>query len=269
MNVTFVTCFYTIKSKFDEKIYYQWIKNLLTNVNKFNLVVYTDEKNYESIKSLSNNNTKIKIILKSLEDFYNYKYKDKWIKNQEKNIYLNFISWELQMLWAEKINFVLETINNKYYDTDFFGWLDIGYFRCRNNDITTDKIAEWPNIEKINSLNKEKIYYGNVNNDRRFFDYLFSIINKKNIYGLPTTIIPHTHNTIAGGFFITHKKNVNWWKDTFDNKIKLYFEHDYLVKDDQIILVDCIFSNIDNFEICYENDSKYDNWFMFQRILLK
>jgi hypothetical protein len=242
--------------------------NLLTNVQNFNLVVYTDEQNYEKIKLIINDNSKIKLILKPLANFYNYKYKENWIKNQENNSYLNFISWELQMLWAEKINFVFETINNEYFKTDFFGWLDIGYFRCRHNDINENDIRQWSNIEKIKLLDITKIYYANVNNDIDFFNYLYSIVNNKNEFGLPNIIIPHSQNTISGGFFITHKNNINWWKDTFDNKLKLYFEYNYLVKDDQIILVDCILSNIDKFEICYENNIKYDNWFMFQRILL-
>jgi len=42
--------------------------------------------------------------------------------SQNKNILLNNKScWELNMLWAEKIHFVKETIERKYFDTEFYG----------------------------------------------------------------------------------------------------------------------------------------------------
>jgi hypothetical protein len=268
MSVTFATCFYKIKSKFDSTVYYKWMTNLLENVNNFNLIIFTDEENKLMINNIAKNNKNIKIIVKSFESFYNYKYKNQWIKNQQKNIYLNFVDWELQLIWSEKINFVLECINNKYYNTEYYGWIDIGYFRCRHNDITIDEIKKWPNIEKITSLDNNKIYYGNVNNDKNFINYLFDIVNNKNDNKLPIIIIPHTQNTIAGGCFISHKNNIKWWRDTFDDKIKLYFDNNYLVKDDQIIIVDCIMSDLSKFTVLEENDNKFDNWFMFQRKLL-
>ena len=67
--------------------------------------------------------------------------------------------------------------------------------------------------------------------------------------------------------FILHKNNIEWWSTTYDNKLKLYFENNYLVKDDQIILVDCILSNLDKFNLFREYNDHFDNWFMFQRIL--
>ena len=84
---------------------------------------------------------------------------------------------------------------------------------------------------------------------------------------MPVTPIPPHQNSIAGGFFILNKDNIEWWATTYDNRLKLYFENNYLVKDDQIILVDCILSNLDKFTLFRENISNLDNWFMFQRIL--
>ena len=54
----------------------------------------------------------------------------------------------------------------------------------------------------------------------------------------------------------------------FDNKLNLYFKHDELVKDDQIIIADCVFSNLKHFHLCKENTPNLDNWFLFQRFLL-
>lgn len=59
---------------------------------------------------------------------------------------------------------------------------------------------------------------------------------------------------------------IEWWKTKYDTTLNTYFKNGYLVKDDQIILADCIFSNFDKFALHYES-SRFDNWFMFQRLL--
>ena len=90
----------------------------------------------------------------------------------------------------------------------------------------------------------------------------------KNEHGLPVVPIPADQVSIAGGFFMAHHSKIESWKTIFANKLALYFQHDYLVKDDQILLVDCILSNVDSFILCRENQVGLDNWFMFQRLLL-
>ena len=96
--------------------------------------------------------------------------------------------------------------------------------------------------------------------------YLYKIINKRKINDIPIQEIPPTQQSISGGFFILHKDKIDWWSSTYDNKLEMYFKHNYLVKDDQIILADCIFSNKNDFAIYKENLRDFDNWFMFQRI---
>ena len=51
--ITLSTCWYNLKSKFDNKTYLNWIKNLLSMVNKFNLVIYTDADSIKQIINLS------------------------------------------------------------------------------------------------------------------------------------------------------------------------------------------------------------------------
>ena len=267
MSITFSSCFYIIKSKFDPSIYIQWMNNFISIVNNFNLVIYTDENSSKYINTRGN--PKIKIIIKPIDQFYNFKYKDYWIENHKKNVLLNDKScWELNMLWSEKIWFVNETIERKYFDTDFYGWCDIGYFRNRNDDIHTSKLSNWSNSEKILRLDKNKICYACINNDNGYISYLLKLVNNKNQMGLPVQQIPPHQNSIAGGFFIIHRDKIDWWKNIYDTKLELYFKNNYLVKDDQIILVDCVLSNINEFMLFRENNFPlFDNWFMFQRIL--
>jgi hypothetical protein len=96
---------------------------------------------------------------------------------------------------------------------------------------------------------------------------LFKLINNKNRLGLPATEIPPDQKSIGGGFFIAHKTKIEWWRNTYYNKLVLYFRNRRLVKDDQMILADCIFSNLTSFSLYFENQNGFDNWFMFQRII--
>jgi len=269
MSITFSSCFYIIKSKFDATTYIEWMNNFLSIVNNFNLVIYTDLSSSKFIPDEGKENSRIKIILKPLEQFYNYKYKDYWIENHKKNLLLNDKScWELNMVWAEKVWFVKDTVERKYFETDWYGWCDIGYFRNRAEDLHTYFLSTWPSKEKIMLLNREKIMYACINNDVRYIQYLNNIVNTKNSHGLPLNPIPPHYNSVAGGFFILYKDKIYWWTKTFDVKLELYFKNSYLVKDDQIILIDCIMSQQDHFTLFRENDPQFDNWFMFQRIFL-
>ena len=268
MIVTFSSCFYIIKSKFEPSVYVEWMTNFISIVNHFNLVIYTDENSIKYIPKSAKDNIRIKIIVKPMDQFYYYKYKDHWIENHKRNLLLNEKScWELNMLWSEKIWFVKETIERKYFDTKFYGWCDIGYFRNSDEDIHTSQLINWCSLDKISNLDENKICYACINNDSGEITYLQKMINRKNSLGLPINPIPPTQQSISGGFFILHKDKIDWWSTTYDNKLSLYFKHHYLVKDDQIILADCIFSNNSEFTIFKEKYPQFDNWFMFQRIL--
>ena len=74
MSITFSSCFYIIKSKFDPSIYIAWMNNFISIVNNFNLVIYTDDNSRKYIDTKDNH--KITVIIKPIEQFYNYKYKD-------------------------------------------------------------------------------------------------------------------------------------------------------------------------------------------------
>lgn len=265
MSITFSSCFYIIKSKFDPSIYVEWMNNLLSIVNNFNLVIYTDENSVKYIDT--RNNPKIKIIIKPIEKFSTYKHKSFWIKNHEKNYLLNDkSSWELNMLWSEKISFVKETIDKKYFTTEFHGWCDIGYFRNRQDDTNICNLTKWPDSDTINNLETNIIIYACINNSDEYIKSMIQGVNNKNEKGLPILPIPPYQNTIAGGFFILHNTMIDWWYEMYYNKLELYFNNEYLVKDDQIIIADCVFSNLDKFKLYREFSPPFDNWFMFQRI---
>tara|TARA_B100000424_G_C22940964_1_gene500722 strand:- start:262 stop:1056 length:795 start_codon:yes stop_codon:yes gene_type:complete len=264
MNITLVTCWYKVKSKFNETTYKQWMSNFLNNATNFNLVIYTNKESY-SLLACYKDNKNLTIVFKEFEDFLTFKHD--WAKNHERNDLLNGkknhnIDWRLNMLWNEKINFVNDVIKNKIYETEWYGWCDIGYFRSGGFDV-----SKWPNRKKLEILNKDKIYYARVGNSMSINNLVKLILNK-NKYGLPEKEIPADQVSIAGGFFILHKSKIEWWADIYYNTLDLYFKHKYLVKDDQIIIINSIVDNLKNFEIVVERDKGVDPWFVFQRFLL-
>jgi len=267
MSLILSTCWYLLKSKFDETTFKSWIDNMLSNVNNYYLVVYTDDPGvFESYRQ----NPHIEIVFCPMEEFYNYKYKTFWINNHQVNTELNTkVSWEVNMLWSEKICFVEKTATHYFKDVPdaWYGWCDIGYFRCNSLSLHRDQFMDWPNVKKLELLDSTKIHYGLVNNSP-YMEYLFHIIKNKNEFGLPLQPIPPNQVSVAGGFFLLKEPLISWWRETYNTKLRLYFENNYLVKDDQMIIVDCICTNGEPFVLHTENNPKYDNWFMFQRILL-
>jgi hypothetical protein len=246
---------------------------MLKNVNQYYLVIYCDSDSYSDLEKYVFANERIKLVLFPLEKFHGYQYKEFWVKNHQKNVLLNQnTGWEVNMLWNEKIWFVENTIREKYFKTDYYGWCDIGYFRGRPDDLPSSLYGLWPNNEKISLLDKNRIHYALINNDQAYLQFLHQLIqNIDEITGLSKREIPPFQLSIAGGFFILAKEKMDWWKEEYKRKLESYILNDRLVKDDQIILVDCIFSNFnlkEHFILYQEREPAFDNWFMFQRIFL-
>ena len=264
MLITFATCWYSLSCKFPVDTYLKWISHLLNNVNHFYLVLYTDAageallRNYFAHAQAVLDNPNLKIIQKPCEEWYNYKHKAQWEKNHAKNTLLNTrTEWKVNMLWAEKVHFVNDARQKQYFPpTEFYGWCDAGYFR------SGPPPPNFASSALLQSLNKNKIYYATVN--PLFFQQLQPYVLNKNEYGLPAIPIPQDQVSIAGGFFIAHHSKIESWATIFANKLALYFQHDYLVKDDQIIIVDCVLSEPKRFEIVCEPDAapnKERSWF--------
>ena len=242
---------------------------MLSNVNNYNLVVYCDNASYSYIEPYLHNN-RITAVIKPVETFSTYHLKDHWIKNHSQNVLLkDRVDWTLNMLWSEKIHFVQETIRERHFDSDWYGWIDIGYFRGRIVDTPMVDLEQWPHDTAVNALDKTKIYYACVNNNMEYIKPLSQMILDRNSVGLPRFPIPDNQVSIAGGFFLGTKENLEWWHNTYYNLLGTYFKNERLVKDDQIIVADGIFSNLDRFSLCGEQDPRYDNWFLFQRYLLQ
>jgi hypothetical protein len=243
-------------------------------------VLYTDEENRHLFEKYADN-PKICIVVRPFTDFHNWKYARQFEENHAKNHELvRLVDWKVNMLWCEKAHFVYDAMQQGYFHTDFYGWTDIGYFR--DNSYSQN---EFPNNVTVSKLNKKHVYYSCLHT--QLLVDLYRIVTNKNEKGLPVQPIPPNQVSVAGGFFVTYKENVEWWRDEFDAKLQLYFDNGYLVKDDQMILVDCIMTEIneghqyvdirdkpqyrntitEHFQILQYKDVQADHWFSFQDFL--
>lgn len=282
--ITFVSAWYELTSKFPKEQYYVWATNLLANVRKFYLVVFVeDSRTSKLIKQLSNNNPMVFVIIHSIKHFHLYqKYKNEFQMNHQLNHQINkLVSWELMILWCSKQRLVALVEENtslhhhKYPPniTEYYGWCDIGYFRNRNNgfnELTPQQIQSFPNNVKLSSFDKSKIHYGLVEPDN--IPYLLSfILNRRSDISLPIVPLPFNQISIAGGFFIAGGGSgspIKAWRDMFESHIAIYFDNNYVIKDDQYIIIDLICQNQNLFNLLVEQKQPHlDNWFMFQRIL--
>ena len=132
-------------------------------------------------------------------------------------------------------------------------------------------MKNWPNNVKLikNEFIKFRIHYGCIENNKQSFVSLSEEIKEhyNSLLVTPPTN-KYLENSFAGGFFILQKAIINIYANIYDKKLQYYFSNNYVIKDDQTILLDIIVMNPSLFYVHFENNPMYDNWFMFQRLLL-
>ena len=151
-EITLVSAFYEIKSKFPSNTYYEWMRNYLSLSTQ--MVIFTDSKSESYIKELrANNQNKTVIIIQELMDTKMYKNIEYWNYCYEIDTekYHNPL---LYLIWAQKTFFVETVIEKNPFESSYFFWCDIGAFRNVNH---MSKLIKFPNIEKVSKLPENKI----------------------------------------------------------------------------------------------------------------
>ena len=232
-RITFATAFYPIRSKFPSEKYIQWATHLFSIVRQFYLVVFTDEATYKTLLDLASGNPHIRIVVRPWSAFHGMKYRAFWEKNHKDNDLLNRTTcWELNMLWNEKVWFVSDAIQTRHFpETEYYGWVDIGYFRNNPNNIHTSVLANWAHYNRLVSYPVEKVHYTMVN------PIGFRLLQELRKQGGG---IPLQQVSVAGGFFFGGRDPLLEWRDIFTTQLEQYVSSNRLLKDDQIIVVDCL-----------------------------
>jgi hypothetical protein len=273
----------------------EWFRDFIKVVNRFYLVIYTGENEYSVIQNEisrldENTQHKIKVVVKPFTEFQNYKHERFWRSNNERteNMLRNIADWRLSMLWCEKTHLVKETIEKRYFDTEYYGWCDIGYFRDTLSASTPSTASpayrniireHWPNPTIIQRLHKDKVYYGcniqpkYIEKSTKWMMRHFHPSNIDSTTGIPRDLYRPDAHYFSGGFYITGREKAIWWNDTFQSALEKYINVGAFMKDDQHIISYCIFtgSRDEDFRIIYSsNNTSIDKpWFLFRDFLLK
>lgn len=295
VNITFSSCLYYMKNRHGYEKHLNWFRDFIRVVNRFNLVIYTGESEYSvicnEIWQLDEvAQQKIKVILKPFSEFHNYKYERFWMDNNARteSKLKDIADWRLNMLWCEKTHFVRETIEKRYFDTEYYGWCDIGYFR---DTLSSDAYRErtrssWPNPNKLALLHKAKVYYGSnippsqLHNCYNYHVRHFHPSNMDTTTGIPRDLYHQQSHLISGGFYITGREKALWWCWRFQEILERYITNNVVIQDDQHIIAHCVFvsnksgdsgdSGISpDFCILKVNETNEDKlWFLFRDFLL-
>ena len=147
-DITLVTGLFQIdtnRHKFDD--YLKWINNLL-QINK--PIIFFIQSNITNIikdKRPKIYQSKTIWIEKNFSSLYSYKHYLKAFKETyiiDKAKYKHTV--DLYTVWSEKINFLKESIENNYFKSKYFFWVDAGLFQQEKME---KYINHWPSIEKV------------------------------------------------------------------------------------------------------------------------
>lgn len=133
MDVTVVTAFYAIPSKFQIARYLEWASHFLQM--KAPIVLFTDANYAPLFEALRygrvlNVGGPLQIVVKPFQELDAWKlYGDRWIAEHSKDHEREYHSPQLYALWAQKAWFVKEAIERNPFNTQRFFWCDIGAFR--------------------------------------------------------------------------------------------------------------------------------------------
>jgi len=224
--------------------YLNWFaKTLQLNVP---MVVYTEEKFKDFV--LKNKHKNLKLVIKPLSEIPYYKYNDKIIsilndkEYRSKIVDPNRVECNLSLyniIQYSKFEWIAEAIQEKYFDTDYYFWMDAGCSRFFEN-INVSNI--WPANYNILNLNKFNIQ-GNSNT-------VFYKINNIDEYIWDSNCI--LVGTLFGGSKQICLNMANDVKILFENYLKKN-----IVNNEQIILGQLFKKNPDQFNVYIELNGKH------------
>jgi hypothetical protein len=120
----------------------EWIKNFMSMGMK--TVIFTDSGSINDLQTLYPPSENRKYIIKPIEKFVTSVFE--WETDLEMDHEKSIHSIDLYKLWNEKIFFVAEAIQNNFYNTNKFVWIDIGSFRSSS---ILPQLAGFPDESKI------------------------------------------------------------------------------------------------------------------------
>lgn len=239
--VTIVTSYFEIPSKHSSSLYDIWMRNMLQNIET-PMIIFCDAKSISKINQYrSEFNKSTHIIQIEINELMCYKYLEQWRKTHKLDCHKNIHSPELYMIWAEKSEFLKKSIELNPFNSEFFLWSDIGYFRNTNLHLQPNMIKIFPSLQKISELPRDKIILLHV-----------IFINSEN-------------NRIGGGMFGGFKDALLKWHKAYYEILEDFFAKHLFAGQDQLIMKEI---TVRYPELCNCLVTKYnDDWFYLHRYL--
>jgi len=241
---TVVTAFYEIKSKFTPQKYWNWISDFCKI--ECNLVIYTSPNLVDRLKEMRKEFLDKTIIVPlSFQKLYHYKFIEEYKKHHVIDHHKNIHSPELYIIWAEKIKFVMRTIQINPFKSEKFVWCDIGVIR------EPQFLPVFKNFPKEDKIVNNKMNFLLLNE--------FSEQDKKEINGIKGPVYGSIR--MGGGI---HSGNILAWNrynTLWDSSLQRYFKNNRFAGQDQMIMATIAIENPELFELIRPKDYGGDPWF--------
>jgi glycosyltransferase involved in cell wall biosynthesis len=237
-DVTVVTAYYPMKSKFEISDYMKWLE--FWKSQPCNLVFFTSQEFVPLIENLRQNYKEktnvIALDFNNLEAFQKYG-KNFWMKEKEKD-FESYHNYELYAIWYEKKEFVKKAITLNPFSTTKFVWCDAGI--CRQ-DGWREHIRKFP-LSYIIPDNKFLVL--RITDFEQFDDFL-------------------KINCVGGGILAARKELWLEFSDKYDKMLNRYIFLNKFVGKDQSIIASMVKETPEFFQLIKrpENFDDFTCWF--------
>ena len=191
-------------------------------------------------------------IERDMKDFYSFKnyykeFNDTYQKDSEKKRHNTL----LYLIWAEKIFFLKEVVDNNYFNTKCFYWIDIGYFR---SPINSEYNLDFPSSE--NCLEDPRVIFNSL---RKFYNK--EIIGFKKLdYKFYNKFIKNIN--VGAGMFGGQKEYIDKFYTLYFNTIKIFMGKNFFIGKDQNVFAYIALLHPNVVKLIYSGD-----WFYFRKYL--
>ena len=214
------------------------------------IVIYTQERFNNEIldyrKKFDPEMKKTVIVNQELEELESYKiYNERLEKLMYSETFKNKVSFHdvpemskplYNIIMFNKVYWLKNAVDNKYFDNDMVIWLDAGGLR---DEISKYENTKWPCINKINELDNTKLTFFSHNED---FDInedqkeWISLSQVRNIQGTAFLAPSHTLDWLVNEIHTTIEESLNGEYICSDEKI---FDISYVRNKQNYHLIEC------------------------------
>ncbi len=252
---TIVTCYFTIPSKFEDQKYKGWIQEFMKL--SCNMVIFTDEHNYQFLKSFNKKNAYI--IKTTIEELEMYRYLDYWKYCKSIDIE-KFHTKELYVLWNEKTFMCERAIKLNPFQSKYFFWSDIG---CIRQKYPQNVFDSFPSDQKVKQLPKDQIVLTAITGFQQS-DYQLNTNGISQLFQNRDNQCCKSVVRLEGGFFGGHVDAFPTWTNAYRKELDLFIRTKTFGGKDQYIMANIYLKNQDKFHLRKAVNRKgFDIWFVF------